>query len=316
LYQTAVDTSTSVPVIGLLQKGGQLLLQACAYNPTALQGANSQAWSNTIWAAAVLRWYDQQLFSQGAAALTAMPTAEVEPQEVSIVLYACAFSAHWDDNVQQLMSRMEEYNLVTLNAQDLANTLYGWAVLSYLATTSRALRQVLEASAQRTVSSFTQEGLRQLYAAQLHCQHLGIPGLPTGTVLEAARAAGWSYGEATISAGPREVASVLQQLGYTTQLELRSPDGLMSADVGVTALPDGRPCSIAVEYDGPYHFVADYSGSNSSSSNDKAAAPADRLNGSTRLRNALLHARFFDGVVCIPWKEWWQQQGLASRRST
>jgi hypothetical protein len=31
---------------------------------------------------------------------------------------------------------------------------------------------------------------------------------------------------------------------------LTSPDGLMSADVGVTEHPDGRPCSIAVEYDG------------------------------------------------------------------
>jgi hypothetical protein len=310
LYQTAVDTSTSADK---LLKGGHLLLQACASSPTALQGAKSQAWSNTLWAAAVLRWYDQHVLSQGAAALAAMPPAEVKPQEVSNALYACAFCAHWDDNVQQLMGRVEEYDLAAFSAQALANTLYAWAVLYHLVTAcgasqqhwgawTSAARALFKEAARRDVSSFTQEGLRQLYAAHLYYQHLGTPGLPAGALLEAAMAARWSDGEPTISARQREVASVLQQLGYTTQLEMRSPDGVMSADVGVNALPDGSPCSIAVEFDGPFHYVIDNSSSNTPSSN--RAAPVDRLDGPTRLRNAFLQARFPDGVVCIPWKEW------------
>jgi hypothetical protein len=311
LYQTAVDTSASTAVKEKLRKGGHLLLQTCASNPAAMQGAIPQNWSNTLWAAAVLRWYDQCLFAQGAAALAAMPPAEVKPQELSMALYACAFCAHWDDNVKQLMGRVGEYDVTAFNEQELTNTLYAWAVLSHLVSTSQqqqcswssAAEPLFRAAARRDVSSYTQGGLRQLYVAHLYCQHLRIPGLPAGAVVEAARAVGWFGGKATISAGQRKVCSILQQLGYNTQLEMRSPDGVMSADVGVTALPDGRPCSIAVEFDGPHHFVADYSSSNSSSSNIKAVQ-VDRLDGPTRLRNALLHARFPDGLVCIPWKEW------------
>jgi hypothetical protein len=50
-----------------------------------------------------------------------------------------------------------------------------------------------------------------------------------------------------------------------------------------------------VEFDGPHHYVTEYTASGD---------VIDRLNGPTRLRNVLLKARFRDGVVCIPWKEW------------
>jgi hypothetical protein len=312
LHQTAVDASTSAIVIGELQKGGHLLLQACAFSPTATQGAKPQEWSNTLWAAAVLRWYDQRLFSQGAAALAAMPPAHLKPQDVSNSLYACALCAHWDDNVQQLMGQVEEYDLAAFSTQELTNTLYAWAVLSCVVTTSGASQQhqgalcsaavpLFKEAVRRGVSSFVQVELGQLYTAQLSAEHLCIPGLPAGPLLEAEKEAGWSDGKATISASQREVASVLQQLGYTTQLEMRSPDEVMSADVGVTALPDGSPCSIAVEFDGPSHFMTDNSSGTSISSTNSAV---DRLDGPTRLRNAFLQARFPDGVVCIPWKEW------------
>jgi hypothetical protein len=316
MYQAVDDTtSASKAVKRKVQKGGRWLLQACASSPTALQGASSQNWSNTLWAAAVLRWYDQSLFNQGAVSLAAMPPGDMKPQEISNALYACALCAHWDNNVQQLLGRVEVYDLAAFTAQSLANSLYAVAVLSCVTTTSEASRQqhqgawisaaqaLFKEAAGRNVSTFVQENLRQLNSAHIYAGNLGIPGLPVGPVLKAARAAGWSSGKPTISDSQREVASVLQQLGYTTQLEMRSPDGLISADVGVTALPDGRPCSIAVEFDGPSHFVTDNSSGNSTSSNNRTAA-TDRLNGPTRLRNAFLQAHFPDGVVCIPWMEW------------
>jgi hypothetical protein len=306
LHQTAVNTSTTAEITTALQKLGHLLLQACASSPTALKGANSQDWSSTLWTAAVLCWYDPDLFSQGAAALATMPPAEVKPQEFSNALYACALCAHWDGNVQQLLGRVNEYDLTAFGPQDLANTLYAWAVLSCAVATSGAEQQraqalstaaaaLLQEAASQPVISFTKEGLSQLYTAHLYAQHLGIPGLPAGPVLGEARAAGWNFAEPIRSAGQREVASALQQLGYTVQEEMKSPDGVMSADVGVTALPDGSSCSIAVEFDGPSHYVTEYSGSGS---------VRDRLDGPTRLRNTFLHTRFPDGLVCIPWREW------------
>jgi hypothetical protein len=318
LHQTAVGTSSSASV--KLQEAGRLLLQACASHHTALQGADPQAWSNTIWAAAVLHWYDQHLFSKGSAALAAVRPADVQPQEFSNFLYACALCAHWDDKVQQLMVRVEEYGLAAYTAQNLTNTLYAWAVLSCVLASCGASQQhqgawfsaaehLFREAALRDVSNLNREDSGQLYTAHMCAEQLGIPGLPAGAVLEAARAMGWSFLPPTVSARQREVASVLQQLGYTTQVEMRSPDGVMSADVGVTALPDGRPCSIAVEFDGPSRYLADNSSATSPSSNKSAAAPVDRLDGPTRLRNALLQARFPVGSVCVPSREW-----VAARR--
>jgi hypothetical protein len=205
--------------------------------------------------------------------------------------------------------------LPSCRPQQLASILYAWAVLSCGIPESGASNQRVWAAAffkeaaARDVTSFTQEGLGQLYAAHLYAQHLGIPGLPAGPVLEAARAAGWS--KQGISANQREVASVLEQLGWTVRVEMKSPDGVMSADVGVTALPDGTPCSIAVELIGPTQYVVEHNhkgdGNNANSSSMLTGSNDDdtqRLDGPTRLRNALLHARFPDGVLCIPWRAW------------
>jgi hypothetical protein len=246
-----------------------------------------------------------------------MPTALVIPQDFSNALYACALCAHWDDSVQHLLGRVQEYDLRVFDQQGLANTLYAWAVLSCVATTSEAAQQhsgeeekstmqaaLFSEANSRGVGSYDARGLRQLLIAHLYAvQHLGIPGLPAGPVLDAARAAGWRDMDPNVSASQRKVASTLRQLGYTVQLEMKSPDGLMSADIGITALPDGSPCSMAVEFDGTYHYVATNTRSTSPSSSRTATA-VYRLNGRTRLRNALLQARFPDGVVCIPWFDW------------
>jgi hypothetical protein len=290
-----------------VQEGSELLKQL-ASQPQLMPQANPQNWSNSLWAAAVLGWYSQHLFSQGSAALAALPPAEVNSQEFSNALYACALCSHWDDSVQQLLSRVQEYNVAAFDEQGLGNSLYAWAVLCCIGPSSGTAQQHVEAlsaaasalfqeAAARPVGSFEAQNFSQLYTAHLYAeQHLHTPGLPDGAVLTAAKAAGRSAGqEVTVSVGQREVAGALQQLGYTVQLEMQSPGGLMSADIGVTALPDGSPCSIAVEYDGPYHYVTEYTAEGS---------VEDRLNGPTRLRNALLQARFPDGVVCIPWKEW------------
>jgi hypothetical protein len=138
LHKAAVDTSSNAGVINMLQKGGHLLLQACASSPTALQEGISQAWSNTLWAAAVLCWYNRQLFSRGAAPLAAVPPAEVKPQEFSNAMYACALCAHWVSNTQQLLGKVDQYDLAAFAPQASANTLYAWAVLYFAAETSEA----------------------------------------------------------------------------------------------------------------------------------------------------------------------------------
>jgi hypothetical protein len=295
--------------LGCMQQGAQLLSQL-ASNLHAMAGATPQAWSNILWAAAVLRWYDQGLFSQGLTELTAMAPVAIKPQGISNTLWACAFCAHWDSGVQQLLGRVLECDLTQFSGQDLANTSWAWAVLVCLANEDGSYKQheqcsqqvaaaLFKAAASRHISSFTEEGQRQLYAAYLYASDLGIPGLPTGPVLEATKVGLVSSLQKTTDS-QRAVAEELSALGCTTQLESLSPDGVMRADIVITALPDGTSCSIAVEYDGSHHYIEEHTSS---------GAVLDRLEGRTHLRNALLSRSFPDGVVCIYWRDWAAVEG-------
>lgn len=83
-----------------------------------------------------------------------------------------------------------------------------------------------------------------------------------------------------------QVFRSLKALGYDVTQEVKTLDGAMTVDIALSTR-DGR--CIAIEVDGPCHF----------SSN----APY-RLNGASRMRNAMLLQRAFDRVVSVPFHEW------------
>jgi hypothetical protein len=309
LSEAALDAGDQQLVLQL-QHNSRTLLDESAQRFDTLKGAPPQAWSSILWAAATIRLYKRDLFERAMQQLSAMPSAAVKPQDLSNSLWACAVCAHWDSGVQQLVGQVGKSDLAQFNEQNFAKTAWAWAVLVCLAQEDGSYEQheqcfqqvaagLFEEAASRAASSFIVENRQQLYQAHLFAGHLGIPGLPPGPVFEAAMQAG-STAVSTTSPGQRKVSSALRQLGYTTQLEGLSPDGLMRADIVITALPDGSPCSIAVEFDGPFHYVAQHTAS---------GASIDRLDGPTRLRNALLSRSFPDGVVCIYWRDWAAVEG-------
>jgi hypothetical protein len=307
--QNWANTVWAAAKLGCVQEGAQLLRQL-TNDLCVMRGATSQNWSNTLWAAATLRLFNQDMFRRAMQELSAMPSTAIKPQNISNSLWACAVCAHWDSGVQQLMGRVRESDLAQFNGQNLTNTAWAWAVLACLAQEDGSYGQheqcfqqvaagLLKEAASRPVSSFTIENKRQLYQAHLFAEHLGIPGLPAGQVLEAAMQAGMT---ASITTSPwqREVNSVLTQMGYTTQMEGLSPDGFTRADIVITAMYSGRPYSIALELDGPSHYVAELSAS---------TAPVDRLDGPTRLRNRLHSHSFHDRLVCIYCRDWETVEG-------
>jgi hypothetical protein len=292
-------------------KEGCMLLAQLASDLDAMAEAKPQEWSNILWAAAVLCWYDQGLFSLGVTELAAMPSTAVKPQHLSNSLLACAVCAHWDSGVQQLLGRLRECDLAQFNTQQLANTAWAWAVLACLAQEdgsyqqhSQSFQQVaaslFKEAASRPASSFSNKGLTQLHQAHLYASYQGMPGMPAGQVLEKATTTGLLLNNQTTSSSQEVVNRCLREMGYTTQLEMFSPDALMRADIVITALPDGSSCHIAVEYDGSYHYIAEHR---------LSGATTERLDGPTRLRNALLSKSFPDGLVCIPWREWVSVEG-------
>jgi hypothetical protein len=309
MYQAAFDAG-DVHLAQQLQHTGHKLLKVCGQKGGPTSGTNLQDCSNNLWAAATLRLYNQGLFEQAVQQLSAAPSALVLPQQFSNALWACAICAHWDSVVQQLLGRVRVSDLAQCNEQDLPNIAWAWAVLACLAQEDGSYERhehcfqqvaagLFKLAASRPASNLNKEHFRQLYRAHLFAGHLGIQGLPAGQVLEAAMQESIAA-DFTTSPWQRGVNSTLRQMGYTTQLEGPSSDSLMTADIVITALPGGSHCSIAVETDGPSHYVAEQTDSR---------AVVDRLNGPTRLRNALLSRSFPDGLVCIYWKDWAAVEG-------
>jgi hypothetical protein len=295
-----------------LQGYGHGLLGQCACAPGVLQEAKLQGVSNLVWAASVLGWYDRGFFSHAASTLlqALLVGSHVKPQELSNALLACATCAHWDRHVQQLLEWVAGHSLADFTLQHLANTLHAWAVLTCIAKEAGADQQQVQQLGQvagalfkepqgrwaQDPAVFVQEGLFQLFQAHMYAVHLGVPQQLEGGLLDQARAAWWAH-KHIVGDSEREVASALRRMGCTirTQPQASNPDELMRPDIVITALPNGTSCSIAVEYDGKYHYITEQAGS---------GVWVDRLDGPTRLRNALSRARFPDGVLVIPWKEW------------
>jgi hypothetical protein len=231
MYQAAVNAGGSGSKLAeqLLQFGQHLMARMCTSLDQALLGANSQDWGSSVWAAAKLCWYDHRLLQQGVKARVDLPLASINSQHDSNTLLACAVCAHWDSGVQQLLGRVAEMGVASLNGQALCNNLYAWAVLSCVALegqgsasshtappSSDAAALLFEEAARRPVTMYTAEDLHQLCAAHQLAQSLGMAGLPEGEVLKVARAAGWIGDEPTGNRWQRDVAAALQRLGYST----------------------------------------------------------------------------------------------------
>jgi hypothetical protein len=283
---------------------GHKLLSACASTPGALRGATPQALSNVLWAASDLRWYNQRFFTDTAAALLTAGM-DVTPQNLSNMLLACAVCAHWDSHVHQLLVSVTSYDLQDFSEQGITNTLYTWAVLTCIAREAGAGQQQVQELGQVAGALFEEAWRRweqnhgvcnevslcQLFQAHMYAEHLGLPQRLEGELLSKARDA-WCTWSHTTSRGQQEVNSTLQQMGYTTEPHATTADGLFRPDITIT---NGTSRSMAVEFDGPHHYVREHRGNGTA---------IDRLNGPTRLRNVLLRPRSPGGVLFIPVNEW------------
>ncbi len=174
----------------------------------------------------------------------------------------------------------------SMNAQDVANALWALATLGWQANANMAsvFQQHVEALFSNSGrKQFSSEALSQLLQAHLASQflRLGLLTLPFSNLQVALAAHREKAREVTVSTGQREVGESLRRLGISHALEYITADGLFSIDL---AMVDRR---IAVEFDGPSHFLTD--------------TPEPR--GHTRLRYRLLSAMGWH-VVSIPFFEW------------
>ena len=182
----------------------------------------------------------------------------------------------------------------TMNAQNVANTLWAYATLGWHAAEG-SMRWALEGVSvfrELAESMVHDHGLllstsplllSQLLQAHLASQylHLGLVTLPPCLLQVAVEAYRDHARNVTVSRGQREVAGSLHRLGISHELEHITADGLFSIDL---AIVDQR---IAIEFDGPSHFMRN------------TFEPL----GHTRLRDRLLSAMGWH-VVSIPFFDW------------
>jgi hypothetical protein len=104
-----------------------------------------------------------------------------------------------------------------------------------------------------------------------------------------------------VTADQQRMSAALRVLGFDVEVEASLLYGVYSADALLT-LADGR--RVAVEYDGPHHFVepTDHTGRTTDVTSD---VTVPRYTAETRLRNRLLTGPGgCTAVVSVPWFEW------------
>jgi hypothetical protein len=216
-----------------------------------------------------------------------------------------------------------------MGQQETYNLMWAWAAflppapavpVMQLVSAGQALLQACAQRWQQDSRAVLRVELQQLHTAVMEARERGL-GLSTAAVpsslLDAAEAAwvgardtgqritdldGFRSGF-TSSSAEGKVHAALQALGYTTAngQQAVTPGTAagttgMRADALLTRTPSGQRCCVAVEFDGPHHYL------------QHPPEVQQLLNGSTVLRNQQLGRRV-DHLLCIPWREWRDLKG-------
>jgi very-short-patch-repair endonuclease len=277
-----------------------------------LHEATPQAVANTLWACGC---QFKVLPSQLLTALEQQPQqlqrllAAATAQELANMTLACAWLYFrrpflLDGLLQQVMVLLQHQGSRGLNCQDSANLYWSVAVLDLRQHASQVLQ--LAAACSNQWGNTIPADMLQLYEAhrwlldyQLPAgSSNGLAGVLTQQQLEQCRSCQEQRlrAAAKVSKLQQSVFGALKNLPDVSwqqqpDMEQQTADNAAVIDiVAVTA----RGAKLAVEVDGPWHFVQ----------------PGNQLDGQTQRRNRVLAARGYT-VVSIPY---WEGNGLASKQ--
>jgi hypothetical protein len=201
-----------------------------------------------------------------------------------------------------------------MNVQHVANTL--WSFTTLAATRSVPLPACYPAlwlaACGLDVGSLKDVDLLMMYHAHLiHTELVGRDMRVDVTfppwIMHEARET-WMRGvrdDVTVSAAHKEIASIIGVLGVPYQVESLSDGGCFSVDVFLT------DHDVAIEIDGPTHFI-------NASDGGEGAAPGDTASRTTRTPKTQLRDKFlgrrYRTVLSVPHFEWEQARGSAEKK--
>jgi len=206
--------------------------------------------ANTAWAFATAGHAAPALFD-AIAAEAAGRVREFTPQGLANTGWAFATAgrpapALFEAIAEEASGRVREFT-----PQALANTAWAYAASDHLAAESSLFDQRFARRCDALAHEFNTQGLCQLHQWRLwyECERGCSNGLP-GAALLARCDAAFRVSEVTVSRFQRQVAETLVSLGASVQEEIVLEEGY-SLDLVV----DWRGERLAVEVDGPWHFV-------------------------------------------------------------
>jgi very-short-patch-repair endonuclease len=251
---------------------------------------NSQALANTVWAYATAGVAAPALF-EAVAAEASKKVATFTPQNLANTVWAYATAGVAAPALFEAVAVESSKKIATFEPQALANTVWAYATAGVAAP---ALFEVLAVSIEATISNFSLDGLSQLHQVSMHLQ-LEAPQHALTLLLcrhEAELRAAYLRQEPTPSRSQREVSTALARIGWAHDFEHVTAEGI--------SLDMAQPASkVAVEFDGPKHYLA-------------GASSRRVLDGKSKAKERLLRRLGWD-VVRVPYFEWDALRSSADR---
>ncbi|KAF5833426.1 hypothetical protein DUNSADRAFT_10252 [Dunaliella salina] len=260
--------------------------------------------SNTLWALSTLGWYDSSVYDTLLVTLVDERNGQLDHQDLSHAIHSCAMASHGGSAVEKLghvISKQDVSQEGGWSGQDLANSLYAWAVLNSIGITSDSLTSMAQHLMRevnvRRFRAFQKPELARLYPAHLEAERVGLlrGGLWGNGMVQAAEKehkehlerdrAKLSRGDAP---GVQRAAAALQEAGY--KVEFGGKVGRKLLPFFYTQLLVHRVLSVSnIAVDVP-------------SGTDVFCHPPGQLSGKARLKHAQIRAVIAEGRTSPGWR--------------
>lgn len=275
----------------------------------AAKGMRSQELANVAWSLATTRRViDEDLWAIVQKAI-AKGADEMNAHAVSTIWWAHATLGRLPDGpaLTALCAATERSAREAFNAQDVATTVWSLATLSSLRgmPLPRCYDDAWKIARDMQPGQFHNTGLCKLFHAYLMRKHglsVGDKGEYPVWIINQAKDA-WImqvrdlHDQHASHTYQSEIAGVFRdQLKLNCEVERVTDGGYFSVDV---YLPDGE---VAVEYDGPQHFV----GPGRDQLRSFRSGETCTKTAATELRDLFLAKTCAGGVISIPWFEWFE----------
>lgn len=275
----------------------------------AAKGMRSQELANVAWSLATTRRViDEDLWAIVQKAI-AKGAGEMNAHAVSTIWWAHATLGRLPDGpaLTALCAATERSAREAFNAQDVATTVWSLATISSLRgmPLPRCYDDAWKIARDMQPGQFHNTGLCKLFHAYLMRKHglsVGDKGEYPVWIINQAKNA-WMmqvrdlHDQHASHTYQSEIAGVFRdQLKLNCEVERVTDGGYFSVDV---YLPDGE---VAVEYDGPQHFV----GPGRDQLRSFRSGETCTKTAATELRDLFLAKTCAGGVISIPWFEWFE----------